>query len=161
MVPGKETPFVLDFVNEAEDIYRAFKPYYDATSLHETSDPSQLDKLKHELDTMQIYHWNEVEAFARIFYRAPGKQHPADQAHMQRHLQPAVDRFKSITENDQRTEFHEKLSGYIKVYAFLSQIIPYADPDLEMLYSYGRFLLPHLTLDRDDTIVKLGDEVGL
>lgn len=33
MLPGKETPFVLDFVNEAEDIYKAFKPYYDATSL--------------------------------------------------------------------------------------------------------------------------------
>ena len=37
----------------------------------------------------------------------------------------------------------------MQVYAFLSQIIPYADPDLEMLYSYGRFLLPHLPLDRD------------
>lgn len=74
MVPGKETPFVLDFVNNAEDIYKAFKPYYDATSLQETSDPSQLNKLKHELDTMQVYHWNEVEAFARVFYRAPGSK---------------------------------------------------------------------------------------
>ena len=39
MIPGKETPFVLDFVNEAEDIYRAFKPYYDKTELEEVSDP--------------------------------------------------------------------------------------------------------------------------
>jgi len=30
-----------------------------------------------------------------------------------------------------------------------------------MLYSFGRFLLPHLPLDRDNTNVKLGDEVGL
>ena len=161
MLPGKETPFVLDFVNDAEDIYRAFKPYYDATSLQETSDPSQLEQLKHDLDTMQIYHWNEVQAFARIFYRAPGKQQAADHAHMQRHLQPAVDRFKSIAEDEQRTEFRDKLGGYVKVYAFLSQIIPYADPDLEMLYSYGRFLLPHLPMDRDEPVVKLGDEVGL
>ena len=35
MLPGKENPFVLDFVNEAEEIYKAFKPYYDATSLQE------------------------------------------------------------------------------------------------------------------------------
>ena len=49
----------------------------------------------------------------------------------------------------------------MKLYAFLSQIIPYADPDLEMLYSYGRFLLPHLPLDRDTTIIKVGDEVAL
>lgn len=61
MVPGKETPFVLDFVNEAEEIYRAFKPYYDATSLQESSDPTQLEQLKHELDAFQVYHWNEVK----------------------------------------------------------------------------------------------------
>ena len=30
-----------------------------------------------------------------------------------------------------------------------------------MLYSFGRFLLPHLPLDRDTAIVKLGDEVEL
>jgi type I restriction enzyme, R subunit len=161
MIPGKETPFVLDFVNEAEDIYKAFKPYYDATSLQETSDPAQLDQLKHELDAAQVYHWSEVEAFARIFYRSPGKQSPSDHVHLQRHLQPAVDRFKAMSDEELRSAFREKLSGYVKVYAFLSQIIPYADPDLEMLYSYGRFLLPHLPLDRDNNTVKLGDEVGL
>ncbi len=26
----------------------------------------------------------------------------------------------------------------------MSQTIPYGDPDLEMLYSFGHFLLPHL-----------------
>jgi type I restriction enzyme R subunit len=161
MIPGKETPFVLDFVNEAEDTYRAFKPYYDATSLQESSDPTQLEQLKHELDAFQVYHWNEVEAFARIFYRVPGKQNPADHAHLQRHLQPAVDRFKAMEDEEQRGEFRDKLSGYVKVYSFLSQIIPYGDPDLEMLYSFGRFLLPHLPLERDTSAVKLGDEVGL
>ncbi|GAB6095612.1 DEAD/DEAH box helicase family protein [Desulfatiferula olefinivorans] len=161
MVPGKETPFVLDFVNEAEDIYRAFKPYYDATSLQESSDPNQLEQLKHELNAFQIYHWSEVEAFARIFYRVPGKQNPADHAHLHRHLQPAVDRFKAMEDEQQRGEFRDKLSGYVKVYSFLSQIIPYGDPDLEMLYSFGRFLLPHLPLERDTSVVKLGDDVGL
>jgi type I restriction enzyme R subunit len=80
---------------------------------------------------------------------------------MQRHLQPAVDRFKAIAEEAKREEFRAKLSGYVNVYAFVSQIIPYADPELEMLYSYGRLLLPHLPRDRDTTIVKVGDEVAL
>jgi len=161
MLPGKEAPFVLDFVNEADDIYRAFKPYYDATSLQETSDPALLEQVKHDLDSMQVYYWNEVEAFARIFYRSPNKQNPADHAHLQRHLQPAVDRFKAISDEEQRSVFRDKLSGYVNVYAFLSQIMPYADPDLEMLYSFGRLLLPHLPLDSDNTHVKLGDEVDL
>lgn len=161
MIPGKDAPFVLDFVNDAENIFRAFKPYYDKTELAQASDPAMLDALKHELDQAQVYHWSEVEAFAQVFYKPMERQGAADHAHMQRHLQPAVDRFKAIADEAKREEFREKLSGYVKVYAFLSQIIPYADRDLEMLYSYGRFLLPHLPLDRDATIVKVGDEVAL
>ncbi len=30
-----------------------------------------------------------------------------------------------------------------------------------MLYSYGRFLLPHLPQDCDDTVVNIGNEVEL
>ncbi|MBN1380002.1 MAG: type I restriction endonuclease subunit R [Gammaproteobacteria bacterium] len=160
MIPGKDAPFVLDFRNDAIDIYRAFKPYFDSTSLQESSDPAQLEQMKHELDQLQVYHWSEVEAFARIFYRTPERQSPADHAHMQRHLQPAVDRFKATEDEEQREDFRDKLRGYVRVYAFLSQIIPYADADLEMLYSYGRFLLPHLPREPGET-VRITDEVGL
>jgi type I restriction enzyme R subunit len=160
-IPGKENPFVLDFVNEAEDIYKAFKPYYDATSLQEGSDPQQLEKLKHELDAAQVYFWSEVEAFARVFYKPVTRQTAQDHAGMQLHLQPAVDRFKAMTDEPKRSDFREKLNGYVNIYSFMSQIMPYGDPALEMLYSFGRFLLPHLPLDRDTERVKLGDEVGL
>jgi type I restriction enzyme, R subunit len=161
MIPGKENPFVLDFVNEAEDIYRAFKPYYDATSLQEISDPQRLEKLKHELDGAQIYFQSEVEAFARIFYKPVTLQSPKDHAGMHLHLQPAVDRFKAIDDEVKRSEFHEKLKGYVSIYSFMSQIMPYVDPALEMLYSFGRLLLPNLDLDRDTERVKISDEVGL
>ena len=160
-IAGKDEPFVLDFVNKPEDIYAAFKPYFDSTSLQESANSEMLPSIKHELDQLQIYHWSEVEAFARIFYRQPDRQNPADHAHMQRHLQPAVDRFKAIEDDEVRSTFRDKLGGYVRMYSFLSQILPYADPDLEMLYSYGRFLLPHLPLDRDNTVVKIGNEVEL
>jgi type I restriction enzyme, R subunit len=161
MIPGKEAPFVLDFVNPSEDIFRAFKPYYDKTEVAERSDPAQLEALKHELDQAQIYFWSEVQAFAQVFYKPLERQGSGDHAHMQRHLQPAVDRFKAIADIPTRQAFREKLAGYVRVYSFLSQIVPYADPELEMLYSYGRFLLPHLPRDRDDTVIKVGDEVAL
>lgn len=159
-IPGKDEPFVLDFVNNAEDIYRAFKPYYDKTFLQETLDPTKLETLKYELDQAQVYHRSEVEAFAKIFYKPLELQNPTDHAHMQRYLQPAVDRFKSIAEEGKRQEFHDKLGAYVRVYAFLSQIIPYTDSELETLYSYGRFLLPHLLLERDVGIIST-DEVEL
>jgi len=160
-IPGKEDPFVLDFVNKPEDIYAAFKPYYDATSLQEESDPAKLETLKHELDQPQIYHWSEVESFAKIFYKPVAQQQASDHAQLERYLQPAVDRFKGITEPEKRGEFREKLAGYVSLYAFLSQVVPYTDPDLEMLYSFGRLLLPHLPLERDGTVLKLGDDVAL
>lgn len=160
-IAGKETPFVLDFVNEAEEIYKAFKPYYDATSLQEGSDPQQLETLKHELDSTQVYFWSEVEAFARVFYKHPGRQTPQDHALLVGYVQPAVDRFKAITEEALRNDFREKLRGYVRVYSFLSQIMPYTDPTLEMLYSFGRLLHSHLPRDHDNDRIKLGDEVGL
>lgn len=160
-IVGKEEPFVLDFVNKPDEIYAAFKPYFDATSLQESANPEMLSSIKHELDQMQVYHWNEVEAFARIFYRQPEQQNPADHAHMQRHLQPAVDRVKALEDEAVRNAFREKLGGYVRMYSFLSQILPYVDRDLEMLYSFGRALLPHLPLDRDNTVVKIGSDVEL
>ncbi|KVM68420.1 restriction endonuclease subunit R [Burkholderia ubonensis] len=160
-IAGKDEPFVLDFVNKPKEIYAAFKPYFDSTSLQESAKPEMLPAIKHELDKLQIYHWSEVEAFARIFYREPNRQNPADHAHMQRHLQPAVDRFKAIEDEEVRGIFRDKLGGYVRMYSFLSQILPYSDAELEMLYSYGRFLLPHLPLDRDNTVVKIGNEVEL
>jgi type I restriction enzyme R subunit len=80
---------------------------------------------------------------------------------MQFHLQPAVDRFKALEDDAIRSEFRQKLQGYVNLYAFMSQIMPWCDPALEMLYSFGRFLLPHLPLDRDDERVKISDEVSL
>ncbi len=145
---GKEPPFVLDFVNDAEGIFKAFKPYYDATTLQEASDPNHLEVLKHELSAMQVYHWSEVEAFARIFYVPEYMQNPSDHARMHKHIQPAMDRYKALDE-EKKGVFHDKLTAYVRFYAFVSQIIPYSDAELEMLYSFGRFLLPNL--GDDDT----------
>lgn len=161
LIPGKDAPFVLDFVNEAEDIFRAFKPFYDGTRLKEVSDPSKREALKHDLNGFLVFHWSEVEAFAAVFYKLAERQSPADHAHMQKHLQPAVDRFKAIADREKRVEFKDKLGGYVQLYAFLSQIVPYADRELEMLYSFGRFLAPLLQVDGDTTVVKVSDEVEL
>lgn len=144
--PGKEAPFILDFVNNAEDIYMAFKPYYDATEIQEISDPSHIETIKHELDAMQVYHWSEVEAFSQIFYLPVNKQNPSDHARMEKHIQPAIDRYRALDEV-KKAAFYEKITAYVRFYSFISQIIPYADAELEMLYSFGRALIPHL----DDT----------
>ena len=161
IAPGKAPPFVLDFVNDPENIRDAFAPYYDRTELLETSDPYHLEELKHELDSTQVYFQSEVEAFAQVFYLPPAKQRrDADHPRMQAQLQPARDRFTALDEEEQ-TAFRDRLGAFVNLYAFLSQIIPYADADLERLSSFGRALLPHLRADSDGAQVHLGDDVEL
>ena len=161
IAPGKAPPFVLDFVNDPENIRNAFRPYYDRTELLETSDPYHLEELKHELDDMQVYHHAEVEAFAQVFYLPAAKQRrDRDHPRMQAQLQPARDRFGDLDEEEQ-TAFRDRLGAFVNLYAFLSQIIPYADADLDRLASFGRALLPHLRVGSDSTTVHLGDDVEL
>ena len=53
----------------------------------------------------QVYFWSEVEAFARVFYKPVAGKAPQDHADMQLHLQPAVDRFKAMEDEDKRRSF--------------------------------------------------------
>ena len=158
--PGKELPFVLDFVNKPEDIFSAFKPYFDATELESETDPYLLETLKHELDEMQVYYEDEINSFADVFYKPLNKQRPSDHADMERFIQPAKDRYKTL-EKDKQEEFYDKLSAFTGLYAFVSQIITYGDIDWEKLYSYGRFLLPHLLNHNDDRNIKPEESVLL
>ena len=160
MAPGKEPPFVLDFVNDPEDIRDAFEPYFDQTELLEESEPHRLEALKHELDQMQVYHQEEVEAFATVFYLPVAKQRKQDHARLEEALQPARGRFEELDE-DAQTEFRDRLAAFVNLYAFLSQIIPYGDSEHERLYSFGRALLRHLHEDREREQIDLGDDVQL
>ncbi len=159
VAPGKSAPFVLDFVNDPADIGAAFAPYYDQTQLESRSDPSLLDALKHELDEMQVYHHEEVERFARVYFQAFDKRQKSGHAMLALELQPAVDRFRNHDETEQ-ARFRDRLGAFVKLYAFISQIIPYVDSELEQLAAFARSLLPSL---RHDTAapLRLEDDVEL
>ncbi|MCF8054004.1 MAG: DEAD/DEAH box helicase family protein, partial [Deltaproteobacteria bacterium] len=157
---GKEPPFVLDFVNKAEDIYKAFKPYYNVTTLEEPSDPNHLELLKHQLNAFQVYLWSEVGGFCHIFYLPQHKQNPSDHARMEKMVAPAVDRFRALDDENKKI-FYEKITAYTNFYSFISQIIPYSDKELEMLYSFGRHLIPHLDLGEDGVNPQPEKEVAL
>ena len=157
---GKQPPFVLDFVNSPADIAAAFAPYFDVTQLEELSDPYQLDSLAHELNQAGVYQQSEVDDFASVFYLPADKQQPSDHARLEAALQPARDRFAALDPDDQDT-FRDRLTAYVRLYTFLSQIIPYADCDLERLYSFGRMLLPRLHTPDDPEPIDLGGDVEL
>jgi type I restriction enzyme R subunit len=140
---GKEDTFVLDFVNETQEILDAFQPYYEQTTVGEQAQPQQLYELQAKLDAQQVYYKSEVEEFSKVFYKPREYQTPVDHAKMNACIDPAVNRFKKLDEDTQEA-FRGWLTGYRNLYAFLSQVIPFQDSDLEKLYSYIRFLLTKL-----------------
>lgn len=71
-----------------------------------------------------------------------------------------VSRFKERAEKE-REELRGLLTAYRNVYAFLSQIIPYQDSELEKRYTFVRNLLAKLPPANDGGRFELEDEVGL
>jgi type I restriction enzyme, R subunit len=157
--PGKEDTFVLDFANDRQTIIDSFQPYYEMTTMEETTDPNHLYDLKGRADAAQVYNQSEVDAFSKVFYK-PGSVSVRDQGRLYAYIDPAVDRYKQITEELQ-DEFKKSLTSFVRLYSFLSQIMPFQDVELEKLYSYGRFLLTKLPKVDYTERLKLDNEVAL
>jgi len=159
MHPGKDETFILDFVNESEEILEAFKPYYEKTTIAEESDPRQLYELQAKMDAQHIYYKEDVEGFCRVFFKNKARQMPNDHAMMNSFIDPAVARFDKL-DDEKKEEFRGLLQTFRNLYSFLSQIIPYQDSDLEKLYTYIRFLLNKLPR-RTGIKYDFGEEVAL
>lgn len=139
---GKDDTFVLDFVNEPKEIQDAFQPYYEETIVGAQAEPSQLYELSAQLEGYHVFYRAEVDEFARVFYKPSEKQAATDHARINSCLDPAVKRFAELAER--QDEFRKAVIAYLNLYSFLSQVLPFQDPDLEKTYSYLRFLLPKL-----------------
>ncbi|MDD3626918.1 MAG: type I restriction endonuclease [bacterium] len=157
--PGKEDTFVLDFANDRQTIIDSFQPYYEMTMMSETTNPNHLYDLKNLTDAAQVYYQTEVNGFAKIFYK-PGTSSVKDQGRLYGFIDPAVDRYKALEEK-QQDEFKKSLTSYVRLYSFLSQIMPFMDVDLEKLYSFSRFLLTKLPRVDYTERLKLDNEVAL
>ncbi len=82
------------------------------------------------------------------------------QARLNACIDPAVNRFKQL-EKAASEEFRKVLIAYRNLYAFLSQIIPFHDSDLETLYAFVRFLLYKLPKRGQGPEYRFDEEVAL
>jgi type I restriction enzyme, R subunit len=140
--PEKKSTVVLDFANEADEIKAAFEPYYETTLLSEETDPNLLYEIQTQLAAFPVYTATDVDGFARVYFDPKATQ---DQLYAV--LAPVVDRFKQISEGEQN-DFRGQLVDYARLYAFLAQVLTFADPDLEKLYVFARHLRRLLPPDR-------------
>ena len=144
--PGKTAPFVLDFVNNPDDILAAFLPYYRRATLAGPSDPDIIHDLRAKLDAAQIYTESEIDGLASSYVNREGNNA------LMRWIKPAKDRFTvqldesvdagDVTEVEALKLFRSDLSTYVRAYDFLSQIIDYENPALEKRALFYRLLAP-------------------
>lgn len=157
---GKEDTFILDFRNTPEEIYKAFKPYFEDTPTEPMTDPQHLYRLHHQIEESGLVFESEVHDFCALYFKPARKHSLADHAGMNGVLDLAVERFKELDEQE-RESCKALLVNFRNLYAFLSQIIPYQDSDLEQLYTYLRFLLTKLPRREDEGTVQIDEEVEL
>lgn len=160
MAPGKARTFVLDFANEEDDIYQAFKPYYEATAIGENADAHQLSELQHKLLAWAIFAPDDINAFAEVWYKSKRDHSAADHRVMNAVLDAVIERFGEKDEAEQE-EFRGQLTAFRNLYAFLSQIIPYQDSELEKLYAFVRNLMAKLPPPSDGQAFTLDNEIAL
>ena len=65
--PQKHDTFVLDFMNDADTIQKAFEPYYRTTILSKETDPNKVHDLKAALDGYQVYAREQVEQLVSMY----------------------------------------------------------------------------------------------
>ena len=152
---GKKDPITIDFVNDSETIKKAFQDFYEDTILTEGSNPDKLYDLKRSMEEFHIYTQDEVTKFSQIFFTKPFKQEKLSPI-----VNTAIERYKTETE-DRKDLFRNILKSYIRVYAFLSQIISFTDLELEKLYVYGRILLRKLPVDKTKLPKEITQQIDL
>ncbi len=131
----KQETMVLDFANEAETVRDAFLPYYDRTYLREGTDPNLLYDYEARLRAHGQFSDGDLESFAEAAWGDKPSQEKLHGA-----LAPVVEGCEELDE-DEREGLRGDLRSYIRLYAFLSQIVPFTDGDLERLYVFSRYLL--------------------
>ncbi len=96
--PGKDTTYVLDFVNDTQEILEAFKMYHTTAELADVTDPNLVYNLRAKLDGAGHYDDFEVERVVVVALKPNAKQSELVSA-----LEPVVDR---VTKR-----FHETKQG--------------------------------------------------
>jgi len=176
--PGKDTTYVLDFVNDSADVLAAFKMYHTTAQLSATTDPNLVFNLRAKLDVAGHYDDFEVDRVVAVELK-PG----AKQSELLAALEPVVDRLMkryraaqealkiakeredqaatkaAKDELDALTLFKTDLGAFIRLYTFLSQIFDYGNTAIEKRAIFFKRLLPLLEFGRERTDIDLSKVV--
>ena len=163
--PGKDTTYVIDFVNEPTEVLVAFKTYHTTAELSATTDPNLVYNLRAKLDAAGHYDDFEVHRVVQVELNPNARQGELVSA-----LEPVSDRvlkrYKAAQEAmhiaqtkpakkaaqdemDALQLFKADMAAFLRLYTFLSQIFDYGNTAIEMRAIFYKRLLPLLEFGRE------------
>jgi len=146
--PKKHDTFVLDFVNDAETIQKAFEPYYRTTILAQETDPNKLHDLKADLDGAQVYNQAQIDDLVAKYLGGAGRPQ----------LDPILDvcvaTYKETLDEDGQVGFKGKAKAFVRTYGFLSAILPYTNAEWEKLSIFLNMLINKLPAPKEEDLSK-------
>ncbi len=176
--PGKDTTFILDFVNNETEVLTAFKTYFETAELEAATDPHRVYDLRAKLDASGYYDEHEVERVVRAELQPNAKQSdlaaaifPVADRLLKLYRNALADWTKAKEQNDAEMGtkakdsmeslllFKGDIGAFIRLYSFLSQIFNYANTDIEKRHIFYRRLLPLLEFGRERDSVDLSKVV--
>ena len=176
--PGKDTTYVLDFVNEPAEILKAFKTYYETAEMEAVTDPHQVYDLRAKLDATGFYDDYEVDRVAKVDLDPKGTQKQLDAAIapvadrlLKRYKAAQQDKLMAEEKHDDKVAraakdqlealllFKNDMGAYVRLYAFLSQIFDYGNTDIEKRFLFYKRLIPLLDFGRERDTVDLSKVV--
>ncbi len=166
--PGKDTTYVVDFVNDPDEVLQAFRAYYSTATLEDVTDPHLVYDLRAKLDAAGHYDDFEVERVVQVQLTPSAKQGdlvsaitPVEDRLMKRYkaaqevLRTAVLKKDAAAKEAAQGElnalvlFKTDMAAYIRLYTFLSQIFDYGNTDIEKRAIFYKVLLPLLEFGRE------------
>ncbi|GAA1754844.1 type I restriction endonuclease subunit R [Rothia terrae] len=166
---GKDNTYILDFVNDPEQIRASFAEYYEDAHIETESDLDLVAKQVDKLDAVSIYNRADVEQFWEKWVAQGARQASYDSL-IRVPVERFVTRWDAARSDDDKAalevllEFRSTLAQYVKSYAFFSQIFNFGDPYYEKLSSFADLLarkLRRFTLDEVSPEVVNVDDIVL
>ncbi len=144
--PKKHDAFVLDFMNDADAIQKAFADYYRTTILAEETDPDKLHDLKAALDGHQVYDAAQIDELVARYLAG------ADRDRLDPILDACVAVYREQLDEDAKVDFKGKAKAFLRSYGFLSSILPYTNAEWEKLSIFLSFLVPKLPAPMEEDL---------
>lgn len=141
--------FILDFVNDREEIKEAFQTYYGKIELEGEYTIEELKALKAKIDKYAIIEETEVEQYIQILNELVAKNADLTKDNIAQKTMNLVSdfvaRFKKLKDEDKK-EFKHKCIRYVKIFMFLQNIQNIKDAPLVKLGLYLRLINPLLRI---------------